>query len=101
MSYFVGQEIRNYGTFQTADGTAYDPGTVRIGIARPGGTLQYIGSDVEGASFGTITRQAVGTYYADVILSAGGYWARGWEGSGTLNTTVYDRIFARYQEPNR
>ena len=35
MSYFVGHEIRNYGTFQTADGTAYDPGTVRIGIQQP------------------------------------------------------------------
>jgi len=101
MSYYIGQEIRNYGTFATADGTAFDPGTVRFAIAQPGGTLQYIGSYVEGAAFGSVQRQNTGTYYADVRLTGGGYWARGWEGSGTLNTTVYDRVFARYQEPNR
>jgi hypothetical protein len=98
--YDIGQEIRNYGTFQTAAGAAFDPGTVRFSLATPGGTPVYIGSYVEGQAFGSVVREATGTYYADVRLTAGGYWRRGWEGSGTLNATTYDRIFVRYAETN-
>lgn len=100
MSYFIGQEIRSYGTFTDASGTAYDPGTVRFAMAVPGGTLAYMGSYVEGVASGSVVRENTGTYYADRILTAGGYWQRAWEGSGTINATLYDRVFARYREPN-
>ena len=98
--YDIGQEIRNYGTFTDTTGAAFDPGTVRFGIARPGGTVLYVGSYVEGVAYGSVARSSVGTYYADVRLDAGGYWRRAWEGSGTLNATTYDRVFVRYTEGN-
>ncbi len=98
--YDIGQEIRYYGTFTDAAGVAYDPGTVRLAVAQPAGAFAYVGSYVEGTAYGSVVRQNTGTYYADLRLTAGGYWRRGWEGSGTLNTTEYDRVFVRYTERN-
>lgn len=90
--YNAGQEVRYWGTFADEQGTAYDPATVRLLIAPPGAPGTYYTYGVGG----TIQRQAAGTFYADVILSSGGYWRWGWEGTGTITTTAYGRDFARY-----
>jgi hypothetical protein len=89
--YNIGQEVRYYGTFADVAGTAYDPGTVRFVIAPPTqpGTYYLYGG-------GTVLKQNTGTYYTDVILTRGGYWQWGWEGTGTITTTDYGRDFARY-----
>jgi len=89
-TYDVGQEVRYIGTFADSDGTVYNPTTVRFLLVPPGQSGTYY-------TYPTgITRENTGTYYADVVLGAGGYWRYGWEGTGVLTTTAYGRDFARY-----
>lgn len=90
-TYDIGQDVRYYGTFQDVAGTAYDPGTVNFLFIPP--TQQ--GTYFTYAS-GSVSRQAIGTYYYDYRHTAGGYAYWGWEGTGTVNTTDYGRDFIRY-----
>ncbi|MEW9901048.1 hypothetical protein ABWL39_20735 [Chitinivorax sp. PXF-14] len=74
-AYLPGEVVRISLTVQDSGGVAVDPGTVRLLLKQPAGsvlTLLYGGS-------ADIIRDAIGRYHADVLLSTAGLWVWRWE----------------------
>ena len=75
--YDLGDLIRCSGAFQTAAGTANDPGAVTFKVKQPSGdiTTYVYGSDAGGG------KGATGQYHVDVLTTAAGRWHYRFEGT--------------------
>lgn len=72
--FVVGQTARIVNDIADAAGLAVDPGVLRLRIKDPTGVTNTL---TVGAG---ITKNAVGSYHADVVVSAPGTWFWRWEG---------------------
>jgi hypothetical protein len=76
----------------TTGGVATDPTTVTLTVKKPDGTLLVYGWPTPGAT-GSLTREAAGRFYADVLLTIKGVWKYELAGTGAV-TTVEQGSFA-------
>jgi len=78
--------VRWRGVFTVAD-VATDPTTVSLIVRQPGGTqttYTYAGA--------TITKEATGIYYKDVVLSVEGTWKARMVGTGTARAADIEEV---------
>lgn len=80
--YDLGEPRRLEAAFTNAAGTATDPDTVTLRVAKPdGNTYVYtynVGSPTE------VVRTGTGAFYFDLLLDQVGDWYFQWEGSGPV-----------------
>lgn len=69
----------------TTNGAAADPTTVTLTVKRPDGTIATYGYPSPGSA-GTLTREAVGRFYADILLDQPGGWVYELAGTGAVAT---------------
>jgi len=77
--FYVNTELRLEASFETDDGTAVDPDTVKFRTYAPSGakaTYTY-GDDSE------VQRTSTGNYTADIVPDEAGRWHYRWETTGT------------------
>jgi len=93
-TYDIGQAVRCDVVFADTAGTATDPTTVTFIIRDPSGnetTYTY-------PPAGTIVKDGVGDYHADVTLDEAGLWYYRWEGTGALVAASEHGFYARKSE---
>lgn len=77
MAYAKGQEVRFSAAFTDAAGAAADPSTIAFELKSPGSAV---------ISYAP-TKDSVGHYHQDAILTVPGMWYWRWEGAGTLDVS--------------
>jgi hypothetical protein len=94
LSFDVGdlERIGNHTTsgaspFTDLTGTPADPTAVTLTVKKPDGTMLVYGWPVAGAT-GTLSREAVGRFSADVMLDQSGEWTFHLAGTGTVTAAA-------------
>jgi len=88
MSYHVGDQIRFSCAFPDEDGDALDPTTINLLIEPPDGVVTTVTY-----ATGAVTRDAVGSYYYDLVLDGGGVWEWRWVGTDAVAQADQGRFY--------
>jgi len=78
-TYDIGDLVRIANTFKDSTGTLIDPTAVFVKYRTPAGVTTTLTYGVDLA----LVRDSLGTYHADVSITAAGTWAYRWYSTGT------------------
>lgn len=87
----TGQPLADPPSAFHVEGADTDPTSVTLTVQQPDGVLLIYGWPAPGVS-GTLTREAVGRFYADVTYTLAGNWDYRLEGTGAVVAAEEGRV---------